>query len=281
MKAHNNNLPGKLNAEDINRLKENASGEDLYKAHKKDIKEKFFDMIGHPEKHGFDGQEAADLKEVAANEDHSKMSWKVTKSNIKEQLNHLSQDNVTELLLEDLMDAKVAVDNMYTFKAILKKPDDKNFNLEPEMIHYLKNLSKDDKNNLLENIAKSEHLNVSDAVMFHANHFENFGHHLAGAASNFWDKMEPIVMNLLGALSKIGFTILAGLVTKNVGGEISAPLSEAVKDTGEALGDFLQKGEYKADHNPLSASVKHDNLADDMNSLSLAGDNAASAADHL
>ena len=256
---------GKLTTEDINRLKENASAEDLYKAYKEDIKKKFFDMMGRPEDHGFEGQIAADLKEVAADEIHKKMSWKVAKSNVKEQLNHLSQDNVTELLLEDLKDAKVAVNNMYTFKAILKTPTDPNFNLEPEMIKYISGLDIEAKNHLLENLAKTEHLQLSDAVIFHENHFQEFGNHLAHAASSLWDKMSPIVMKLLGTFSQIGFKILADLVTKNFGEEISGPLNEAVKDTGNVLGDFFQKNQ---DH------VKHE-------SLSLAGDNNdASLVDH-
>ncbi len=272
--------PGKLTTEDIDRLKENSSGEDLYRAHKTDIKDKFFEMIAHPEHYGFVGQVAADLKQVATDKDHSKISWKVTKSNMKEQLNNLTKDNVTELLLEDLMDAKVAVDNMYTFKAILKKPADPNFNLEPEMIEYIKNLKMEDKNNLIESIAKAEHLQVSEEVLFHANHLQNFGHNLANAAYNLWDKMEPLVMNLLGTLSKIGFTILADLVTKNVAEHINKPLSEAVHDTGEVLGDFFHKGEYKADHNPLISSVRVDHFINDMNALSIAGDNNPTVPDH-
>jgi len=240
---------GKLTADEL--ISISKDGRKLYKENKEPIKSKFFDILKSPEKHGYEGEEAEGLKEIS--KEHSTMGWKLTKGAIKGSLDQLSVENVTELLLKDLEDAKIPIVGKFTFKAILDNPNDPDFNLEPEMIKHITKLDSEGKKALWTQIASVKSFTETSVHITDGHHLVKFEHKIVEVSTKLWENLHPILSKFMGVLAEIGFGLLAGLVTKNVKGPLKSSLTEAVQDTGDVVSKLFKEDAEK--HSANSSKV--------------------------
>lgn len=229
-------LTGNLSSAELAAISQ--TGYDLYRQNKDFIKKSLGDIISDPEEHGYEGDIAKGLKDISS---YGSMWWKIAKNSIKHAFAESNLENLAELLMKDLEDAKTPLLDKYAYKAVLDNPQDAEFNLEKATIDRIKKLAADEKKELWNQIEivqnKGSSSGVPDKI---GTDLQTFDSKLKILSHKLWENIKPILSQIVPVLIEIGTGIVTGLVSKNVSGPLKDPVIGTINGASHTLGDILK-----------------------------------------
>jgi len=137
-----------------------------YQANKKEIKKSIHEFIDHPDEHLKELNEDQITQIKKLNFIEKELLCKGLKTAVKENLTTLNADQLAKELTLDLEDSTIAMKNIWSLKILLGNPERPEYNLEPEMVKRIQQLSYEEKKALKKELMEDFNIENKSSNLF-------------------------------------------------------------------------------------------------------------------
>jgi hypothetical protein len=206
-----------------------------YKDVKGDLKKHFDDFMKNPADFGVEDKKVIeDLQKMGGISKH--FMWKEFKKQVELKMNDLAHDEAASAFILDFeQDEDHQLTTIKQLKKIIKDPSNKEYDLEDDMIKYLKSRNFDEKV-FIEHVIKLD----SDLEKKESK-FKDFGLDMLKYLKGIWLKVAPVIDKILDQLVDLGSGALKTVLDTHLDGNQKKIVDTAIDELGKTINKIDDK----------------------------------------